>query len=227
MLAGEIGEGGAVAGVAEEGRARPRRAISQTAGDRLEPGEWHELHFGDPPTGLVRIKGVRLRDPDDEHSDLDPEVTFSIEELWREVGPAQSVASISSPTATTCTTTASTNAGTSTPPAIPRCPYHQHPPSGGDRRSRRRPIGPPEAIRAFDAWIDEGGPVTGGLRVESWWGQGLSVAVKALALEIAIAIASASASASAAEYGRLPSRSAHDGQRDRLLAVDLEFHDPA
>jgi hypothetical protein len=48
-----------------------------------DPNEWHELHDEDPPTGLVRIKGVRLSDPEDEDSDFDPEITLSIEELWR------------------------------------------------------------------------------------------------------------------------------------------------
>jgi hypothetical protein len=46
------------------------------------PNEWHELHYEDPPTGLVRLKGIRLRDPQAEDSDFDPETTFSIHELW-------------------------------------------------------------------------------------------------------------------------------------------------
>ena len=47
-----------------------------------DPNEWHELHYEDPPTGVVRLKGVRLRDLEDDDSDFDPEITFSIEELW-------------------------------------------------------------------------------------------------------------------------------------------------
>lgn len=47
-----------------------------------DPNEWNELHYEDPPTGVVRLKGVRLRDLQDEDSDFDPEITFSIEELW-------------------------------------------------------------------------------------------------------------------------------------------------
>jgi len=47
-----------------------------------DPNEWHELHYEEPPTGVVRLKGVRLRDLEDDDSDFDPEITFSIEELW-------------------------------------------------------------------------------------------------------------------------------------------------
>jgi hypothetical protein len=46
-----------------------------------DPNEWHELHYEEPPTGVVRLKGVRLRDFEDDDSDFDPEITFSIEEL--------------------------------------------------------------------------------------------------------------------------------------------------
>jgi hypothetical protein len=63
------------------------RAARALFGYALDPGprdpnEWRELHYEDPPTGVVRLKGVRLRDLEDDDSDLDPEITFSIEELW-------------------------------------------------------------------------------------------------------------------------------------------------
>jgi hypothetical protein len=45
-----------------------------------DPNEWHELHYEEPPTGVVRLKGVRLRDLEDDDSDFDPEITFSIED---------------------------------------------------------------------------------------------------------------------------------------------------
>lgn len=125
-----------------------------------DPNEWHELHYGDPPTGLVRIKGVRLRDPEDEHSDLDPEITFSIEELWR-VEPVAGARSERGFHLVAYSYHAHCHGIDQRwdfdPTGHPEMPYHQHPPGGGDRRSHHGPIGPPEVIRAFDAWIDEGG----------------------------------------------------------------------
>lgn len=123
-----------------------------------DPNKWHELHYEDPPTGLVRLKGIRLSEPEDENSDFDRQITFSMQELW-------SVDHV---------TQAQTERGYHLvaysyhghchgvdqrwdfdPTGHPDSPYHQHPPAGGARRPLSGPISPEAAVLAFHAWIDE------------------------------------------------------------------------
>jgi hypothetical protein len=96
-----------------------------------DPSEWHELAREDPPAGLVRIKGVRLADPEDQDGDFD------------------------SSTATTRTTTAPTSAGTSIPAGIRRSPTistRQAPNTPTKQASRSHPRGRSQCSRSGSAF---------------------------------------------------------------------------
>lgn len=116
-------------------------------------------HHEDPTTGLVRLKGIRLSEPEDESSDR--QITFSMQELW-------SVDHV---------TQAQTERGYQLvaysyhgpyhgddqrwdfdPIGHPDAPSHEHPPAEGARRSLSGPISPEAAVRAFHTWIDERPP---------------------------------------------------------------------
>ena len=124
-----------------------------------DPNEWHELHYEDPPTGVVRLKGVRLRDLEDDDSDFDPEITFSIEELWSpdyvdgalsergyylvEYSYHAHYHGIDQRWDFDAT-------------RHPEAPYHRHPPGrGSERRALGGPISPAGALQEFANWIDE------------------------------------------------------------------------
>ena len=122
-----------------------------------DPSEWHELHYEDPPTGLVRLKGIRPRDVDDEDSDFDPEITFSIQELWS--AAAEEGAQSERGYFLAAYSYHAHYHGTDQrwdfdPSGHPEMPYHRHPPSAGvQRRPVDRPITPEEAVHEFDEWI--------------------------------------------------------------------------
>ena len=124
-----------------------------------DPNEWHELHYEDPPTGLVRLKGVRLTDPEDDASAFDPEITFSIHELW----------------ATNAVDAARRERGfycvqysyhghchgidqrwDFDPIGHPEVPHHHHPPSStGAPRLASGPVQPHEALSRFERWLTQ------------------------------------------------------------------------
>jgi len=124
-----------------------------------DPNEWDELHYEDPPTGLVRLKGVRLRDPNDEDSDFDPEITFSIAELWSPEY-AEGAESERGYFLVEYSYHAHHHGVDQRwdfdPTGHPDMPYHRHPPGAGtERQPLPDPIDPADAIRIFHQWIEE------------------------------------------------------------------------
>jgi hypothetical protein len=126
-----------------------------------DPNEWNELHYEDPPTGVVRLKGVRLRVLEDEDSDFDPEITFSIEELWSAdyVDGAQSERGLYLVEYSYHAHHHGVDQRWDFDPARhPEAPFHQHPPGRGpERRALGGPISPADALQAFAKWIEEHG----------------------------------------------------------------------
>jgi hypothetical protein len=122
------------------------------------PSEWNERHWEDPPTGLARIKGMRLADLEDEDSDFDPKISVSIEEYWSRdhVDQAQSARGFYLVEYSYHAHFHGTNQRRDfDPPGHPDIPYHQHPPPDGERRQRMDgPIDPADAIKEFHAWIE-------------------------------------------------------------------------
>ena len=126
-----------------------------------DPNEWNELHYEDPPTGVVRLKGIRLRDLEDEDSDFDSEITFSIEELWSAdyVDGAQSERGSYLVEYSYHAHHHGVDQRWDFDPARhPEAPYHRHPPGRGpERRALDGPISPADTLQAFARWIEEHG----------------------------------------------------------------------
>jgi hypothetical protein len=124
-----------------------------------DPNEWHELHYEEPPTGVIRLKGVRLRDLEDDDSDFDPEITFSIEELWSAdyVDGAQSERGYDLVEHSYHAHYHGIDQRWDFDPARhPEAPYHRHPPGrGSERRALDGPISPADALQEFANWIEE------------------------------------------------------------------------
>jgi hypothetical protein len=126
-----------------------------------DPNEWHELHYEDPPTGLVRLKGIRLRDPEDEDSDFDPGITFSVQELWSPM-PLERAQSERGYFLLEYSYHAHYHGVDQRwdfdPAGHPEMPYHRHLPSRGiERQPLDGPIAPEKAIRAFQEWLERAG----------------------------------------------------------------------
>jgi hypothetical protein len=124
-----------------------------------DPNEWNELHYEDPPTGVVRLKGVRLRDLEDDDSDFDPEITFSIEELRSSdyVDSAQWERGYYLVQYSYHAHYHGIDQRWDFDPARHReAPYHRHPPDrGAERRAPSGPINPAAALREFAKWSGE------------------------------------------------------------------------
>jgi len=121
-----------------------------------DPNEWHELHLEDPPTGLVRLKGIRLSDPEAEDSDFDPQITFSIHELWSS-DPVEG-ATVEQGFFLAAHSYHAHHHGVDQrwdfdPARHLERPYHWHPP--GQPAQRLQSGGPSvrEALASFDRWI--------------------------------------------------------------------------
>jgi hypothetical protein len=123
--------------------------------------EWHELHYEDPPTGLIRVKGIRLRDPGDDGSDFDPEISFSVHELWstdavEEAREERGFHLVEYSYHAHCHGV--DQRWDFDPARHPEMAHHHHPPSesGGARRPGGR-ICPAEALARFERWLVENG----------------------------------------------------------------------
>src|SRR5258708_37420757 len=106
--------------------------------------------------GLVRLKAVRLADPEAEDSDFDPNITFSVEEWWtREyIDDAEVDQGLFRAEYTYTGHRYGQNMRWDfDPEGHPERPYHFHPPE--DERDHRPsdPLSPEEALDRFEAWI--------------------------------------------------------------------------
>jgi hypothetical protein len=124
-----------------------------------DPNEWDERHYEDPPTGVVRLKGVRLRDLEDEESDFDDSITFTIEELWS-AEYADQARSERGYWLVEYSYHAHHHGVDQRwdfdPTGHPEAPYHRHPPGrGSEREPLDQPISVADAILAFHRWVDE------------------------------------------------------------------------
>ncbi len=123
-----------------------------------DPNEWDEIHYEDPPTGVVRMKGVRLRDLDAEDSDFDPEITFTIHELWSTAPAADAISErgfFLMEYSYHAHWHGIDQRWDFDPTGHPEMPYHRHPPSRGTRREPLAgPIQPADAIRSFHEWVE-------------------------------------------------------------------------
>ncbi|MCW3067271.1 MAG: hypothetical protein JWN32_4443 [Solirubrobacterales bacterium] len=122
-----------------------------------EPNEWQEIHKEDPPTGLVRLKGVRLRDLDDE---FDDEITFSIRELWspdyvEEAQDERGFYLVQYSYHAQCHGT--DQRWDFDPDGHPEMPYHHHPPGENSRRVSFGPVAPGDALAMFRQWMSDSG----------------------------------------------------------------------
>lgn len=123
-----------------------------------DPNEWDEIHYEEPPTGAVRMKGVRLRDLDDEASDFDPEITFSIHELWSTALVADAISERGFVLVEYSYHAHSRGVDQRwdfDPTGHPEMPYHRHPPGRGTQREALAgPIQPSDAIHSFHVWVE-------------------------------------------------------------------------
>lgn len=123
-----------------------------------DPNEWNELHYEEPPTGVVRLKGVRLRDLEDNDSDFDPEITFSIEELWSAdyVDGAQSERGYHLVEYSYHAHYHGVDQRWDFDAARhPEEPYRHPPGRGSERRALGGPISPADALQQFARWIEK------------------------------------------------------------------------
>jgi hypothetical protein len=135
--------------------------VLQSHGYAIDPGprdpsEWQELHWEDPPTGLVRLKGVRLRDLDDPDADFDPDITFSIQEFWSptHVDHAEAERGLYLVGYSYHAHYRGVDQRWDFDPAgHPEMPYHHHPPGVPERRPMTGHITPEHALDAFADWI--------------------------------------------------------------------------
>lgn len=121
-----------------------------------DPNEWQELHREDPPAGLVRLKGVRLHDPYDEDSDFDPEITFSVTELWApaHIDNAREERGLYLVEYSYHGHHHGADQRWDFDPARhPEAPYHYHPPAEPDQRRPAGQMSVCDALAAFDTWI--------------------------------------------------------------------------
>lgn len=124
-----------------------------------DPNEWDEIHLNDPPTGLVRLKGVRLADLDDDDSDFDPDITFSVAEYWTTdlVDGAPEERGFHLAECSYHGHCHGSNLRWDFDPARhPTEPWHHHPPhQDGDPRitTAIEPITPEQAMDDFGTWI--------------------------------------------------------------------------
>ena len=126
------------------------------APDPRDPNEWDERHQEDPPTGLVRLKGVRLGDLEDENADFDEDITFSIEEFWSPNHQEQAQSERGY-----YLVTYSYHAHWHgidqrwdyDPIGHPDMPYHFHPPGQRTRLLLEGPVSPGDALDEFERWI--------------------------------------------------------------------------
>lgn len=125
-----------------------------------DPNEWDEQHWEDPPTGLVRLKGVRLADLEDDDSDFDPEITFTLEELWssEQLDQAQAERGYFLVEYSYHAHFHGVDQRWDFDPAgHPEIPYHHHPPSTRDQRVPQHGfITPEDALGAFAEWVRAG-----------------------------------------------------------------------
>jgi len=122
-----------------------------------DPNEWQEQHVEDPPTGLVRLKAVRLGDPNDPESDFDPDITFSVRELWSAERVDQATDERGFYRIAYSYHAHSHGVDQRwdfDPLGHPDLAYHHHPPhAASDDRGASDPTSPREALEAFESWL--------------------------------------------------------------------------
>jgi hypothetical protein len=131
------------------------RATLEGRGYGLDPGArdpsgWEDLVLEDPPLGMVRMKAIRLVDPEDPDSDFDPEISLSVEEYWT-TEPAEDAIRIREFWLSSYSYHGHAHdldmRYDFDPLGHPEMPYHFHPPASNERR--------PTEQQSFDEVLDD------------------------------------------------------------------------
>lgn len=121
---------------------------------RAENSRWHERELKDPPTGLVRIRGVCLFNGEPQEA-----VAFSLTEWWVRGTPQHGAARVRGNTLVAYSYHGQAGEGVALrfdydPFGHPEMPAHVHRP-GSSRRAAYGPVEPAEALEQFEELLFE------------------------------------------------------------------------